>query len=151
MKIQGAELAFNLFSQLFWFLSTYISLRTRSEKCFCLLALSLIFFRSTSLKNDQINTSKIVLCWEKVDQDDLMSYLIPPFYWILDPCPWPLSFLSLPWGLKIPSFENFRFLHLPKLPFQHQFFSIIDNIYKKVSRILFLRKVSNPEYHISSN
>ena len=39
----------------------------------------------------------------------------------------------------------------PKLLFQYQFLSIIDNIYKKVSRILFLRKVSNPDYRISSN
>ena len=39
----------------------------------------------------------------------------------------------------------------PKLLFQYQFLSIIDNIYKTVSRILLLKKVSNPDYRISSN
>ena len=39
----------------------------------------------------------------------------------------------------------------PKLLFQYQFLSIIDNIYKTVSRILFLRKFSNSDYRIPSN
>ena len=39
----------------------------------------------------------------------------------------------------------------PKLPFQHQFLFIIDNIYKTVSKILFLRKVSNSDHGIFSN
>ena len=39
----------------------------------------------------------------------------------------------------------------PKLPFQYLFLTIIYKIYKTVSRIVLLRKVSNPDYRISSN
>ena len=39
----------------------------------------------------------------------------------------------------------------PKLLFQYQFLTIIDNIYKTVSRILFFWKVSNLDYCISSD
>ena len=34
----------------------------------------------------------------------------------------------------------------PKLLFQYLFLTIIDNIYKTVSRILLLKKFSNPDY-----
>ena len=34
----------------------------------------------------------------------------------------------------------------PKLLFQFLFLTIIDNIYKVVSRVLLLRKISNPDY-----
>ena len=38
----------------------------------------------------------------------------------------------------------------PKLLFQYLFLTIMENIYKTVSRILLLGKVSNPDYRISS-
>ena len=39
----------------------------------------------------------------------------------------------------------------PRLLFQYLFLTIVDNIYKTVSRILLLRKVSNTNYRISFN
>ena len=44
-----------------------------------------------------------------------------------------------------------RPLEGPRLLFQYLFLTIIDNIYKTVSRILLLRKFSNPDYRISFN
>ena len=70
IKIPEAGLAFHLFSQLFWFLWA-LSLTTPG-KWFYMLVFPLVFSRRNSFKNDQINASKILMCWEKVDEEDLI-------------------------------------------------------------------------------
>ena len=65
-----------------------------------------------------------------------------------------LNLVESPMGSKDTVLEKFWIFapsEGPKLLFQYQFLSIIANIYKTVFRILFLRKVTNPGYRISSN
>ena len=62
--------------------------------------------------------------------------------------------LESPMGTKdtaLGKFLIFASSEGPKLLFQYLFLTIICKIYKTVSRIVLLRKVSNPDYRISSN